>query len=53
MSIIHTAELNGVNAFDYIVALLRHPAQIAANPGEWMPWNYQETLAGLSTGTPA
>ncbi len=53
MSIIHTAELNGVNAFDYIVALLRHPAQIAANPGEWMPWNYQETLAGLSSGTPA
>lgn len=50
MSLIHTAELNGVNAFDYLVALLRHPRQIAANPGEWMPWNFRLTLQRLSAG---
>jgi transposase len=50
MTLIHTAELNGVNAFDYLVALLRHPAQIAASPGEWMPWNYRMTLERLGGG---
>ena len=50
MSLIHTAELNGENAFDYLVALLRHPVQIAANPAEWMPWNFRMTLQRLSAG---
>jgi transposase len=50
MTLIHTAELNGENAFDYLVALLRHPAQIAASPGEWMPWNYRTTLERLGAG---
>ncbi len=40
MSLIHTCELNGVNSFDYLVELLRHAAQVAANPREWMPWSY-------------
>ena len=40
MSLIHTAELNQTNPFDYLVALLRHPDAVAANPGAWLPWNY-------------
>ena len=44
MSLIHTAELNQI-AFEYLVALQRHAAAIAANPADWMPWNYQATLA--------
>jgi transposase len=54
MSLIHTAELNGVDAFEYLVALLRHPVQIAANPGEWMPWNFRAALerSGLGRGPP-
>ena len=47
MSLIHTAELNDVPPFDYLVELLRHPEEIAENPAEWMPWNYRETLARL------
>ena len=50
MALIHTAELNDVNAFDYMVALLRHPRQIAEHPGEWMPWNYRATLERLGAG---
>jgi len=50
MALIHTAELNGVNAFDYMVALLRHPRQIAARPQEWLPWNYRATLERLGSG---
>jgi transposase len=45
MSLIHTCELNGVNAFDYLTELQRHAGELARNPSEWMPWNYRETLA--------
>ena len=45
MTIIHTAELNRVDPFDYLVMLLRHPERIASAPGEWLPWNYRQTLA--------
>jgi transposase len=39
MSLIHTCELNKVNPFDYLTELLRHPAEVAVHPAEWMPWN--------------
>ena len=41
MSLIHSAELTGVNPFDYVVALVRNHALVEENPEEWMPWNYQ------------
>jgi transposase len=47
MSIIHTAELNGANPFNYLVALQRNHAFVEENPEEWMPWNYEETLKKL------
>lgn len=47
MSAIHTCELNGANPFDYLTALQRQAAALKATPSAWMPWNYQETLAGL------
>lgn len=48
MSFIHTAELNNVKPFDYLVALLRNHKQVAKDPANWMPWNYCDTLARLS-----
>lgn len=44
MSLIHTCELNGVNAFVYLTELQRHPVGIRATPGLWMPWNYEAQL---------
>ncbi len=44
MSLIHTCELNGVNAFDYLTQLLQHSDELAAHPADWMPWSYHETL---------
>jgi transposase len=41
MSLIHTCELNKVNPFEYLTELLRHRAEVAVRPAEWMPWNYQ------------
>jgi transposase len=45
MSLIHTAELCGINPFDYLTELLRHPRELAQAPASWMPWNYRENLA--------
>jgi len=45
MSLIHTCESCGGNPFDYLTALQRHAAEVALNPGPWMPWNYQATMA--------
>ena len=45
MSLIETCWLNGINAFAYLVALLSNTARLAERPSDWMPWNYQATLA--------
>ena len=44
MSLIHTCELAGANAFDYLSQLQRHAVELAANPAAWMPWNYQQRV---------
>ncbi len=44
MTLIHTAELGGVNPFNYLTELLRHPSELAKSPEHWMPWNYRENL---------
>jgi hypothetical protein len=51
MSLTHTAELNGVDPFDYLVQLQRHAPAATANPANWMPWNYRDTLAAIVTST--
>ena len=48
MGLIHTCELNDVDPFEYLVALQRHHGQVAREPAEWMPWNYQAPLARLA-----
>ena len=48
MGVIHTCRLNGVNPFDYLMALVGHPGQVKADPSQWLPWNYQETLTTLT-----
>ena len=45
MSIIHTCELQNNNPFDYLVTLAKHADRITEAPADWMPWNYQITLA--------
>jgi len=49
MSLIHTADLAGVNAVDYLTVLQQHAADLARTPDAWMPWNYRETLARCSS----
>jgi len=40
MSLIHSAELNGVEPFEYLIELLKHPEEVESEPGRWMPWSY-------------
>jgi transposase len=44
MSLIHTCQLAGVSAFDYLTELQLHTAELSRNPQQWMPWNYRDTL---------
>jgi len=53
MSLIYTAELCGVNPFDYLVALQRHADAVADTPARWMPWNYAEALAEITASASA
>lgn len=50
MTLIHTAELSGVSAFDYLTELQRNAERVRAAPAEWMPWNYKATIATTPTG---
>jgi len=53
MSLIHTCELNGVNPFDYLIALQKHAEELAKHPAAWMPWNYRETLQQTGASQPS
>ncbi len=41
MSLIESCHLNQINAFEYLVTLMREAKAVRARPGEWLPWNYQ------------
>jgi transposase len=43
MSLIHTCELCGANAFDYLTELDRHSSEVALHPQGWTPWAYRLT----------
>ena len=44
-SLIATCLQAGGNAVEYLVALQEHRHQVFADPGAWLPWTYQATLA--------
>jgi len=48
MSLIHTCNLGGVNPFDYLVALQEYASDLAKNPENWMPWNYESQLSSFT-----
>jgi len=51
MSLIHTSELAGANPFDYLTVLQRHRDALTAKPAAWMPWNYRDALAAVTTAS--
>jgi len=51
MSLIHTCQLNDVDPFDYLTELQRHAADLAAQPENWVPWNYRNTIQEAAADT--
>jgi len=45
MSLIYTCTLSAANPVEYLTELERHAAQLARDPGRWLPWTYKESLA--------
>ncbi|MBL8820677.1 MAG: transposase [Planctomyces sp.] len=48
MSLIHTCELNGVNAFDYLNQVQLNADAVTESPERWMPWNYLTNSQNVS-----
>jgi hypothetical protein len=45
MSLTHTAELNGVEPFEYLVESLMHAGEVDRDPARWLPWVYTAAVA--------
>ena len=51
-SIIITCRLNTVDAIDYLTQLQNYEQEVWANPDQWLPWCYLETIENLSQPPP-
>lgn len=47
MSLTETARINGANPHHYLTALQENKQLVRANPQQWQPWTYQQTLAAI------
>lgn len=43
MSLIHTCRLNGINPFEYLLAIATHAEAVKLVPQAWLPWNYPKS----------
>lgn len=48
ISLLATAAQAEENSYEYLLALQRNKDRVKANPKDWLPWIYRETLAQLS-----
>jgi hypothetical protein len=44
MSVIQTCQANSANPFAYMLAAVRQAKAVEAEPSNWMPWNYKQSL---------
>ncbi len=49
MTLIHTAELEDINPYDFLVTLLRNRDKVSEAPSSWLPWNYKDTAVDLQS----
>ena len=52
MSLVETCRANGINPFDYMMAVVRNAPAVKTDPGRWMPWNFQAALSGKAARAP-
>jgi transposase len=46
-ALIVTTQLHRGDPFRYLTALFTNYKAVAAAPADWLPWNYEETLARI------
>ena len=46
-SLIYTCELAGKNPLEYLTHLQKYEAQVAKDPSQWLPWNYEAQVERL------
>lgn len=49
ISLLATTARAGENVYEYFLALQKHRERVKANAAAWLPWNYRETLAQLTS----
>lgn len=52
MTVIETCRANGVNPFDYMLAVVRNSDAVRADPGRWMPTNYRHAHEPAAPSAP-
>jgi transposase len=48
LSVIRTCTINGHDPVRYLTALGSSAARVRANPGAWLPWNYEKQIPPLN-----
>ncbi len=46
-SLLATCKSNDINPFIYLRAIQRYQDYVKENPANWLPWNYQDTIATI------
>jgi len=46
MSLIETCRLNEINAWDYLLGLMRNKVEARRTPEAFLPWNYARGAPG-------
>jgi hypothetical protein len=53
MTVIETCRANGVNPFNFMLAVVKNSDTVRADPGSWLPWNYPHHPEAPHPSTPA
>jgi transposase len=51
LSIIKTCNLNGINPYDYLIAIQANSEGVKKKPNDWLPWNYTQNVAAPFVNT--
>ena len=52
LSMIKTCDINGINAFEYLVTIQKKQDEVKKAPKNWLPWNYKNNSVTEKKQTP-
>ena len=51
LSIIKTCDLNGINPYDYLIAIQANSDEVKKRPNDWLPWSYIQNIEAPCVNT--